>query len=259
MARLPTTAGAPLAHRSGAHSAEQGAKALAYVSASRVGFEQVPEEIAEALLAEGILVGVEVAATAELPLAKRRADGSHYQQVTAWWASTSRYVVLDIRRELARAGEGRFRPAGAWSATGRIFCLPDSSHVVTSVWRRSGGSEGAGTAKRQRTDDPLDLLPPEVAKPVVGGQADAWRTFGKGWASETVVASRMLPKRVRALRATRQATSRRALDAADWALETIDAPVTASRELSLPRQGDDGRDVQMATRVGTSSRDALSW
>ncbi|MDA8284995.1 MAG: hypothetical protein M0Z42_17250 [Actinomycetota bacterium] len=248
MARLPVTPGGPPARRSGGIPAEQGAKTLAYVSVPRVGFEQVPEEIVGALVAEGILVGVEVAATAEPPLAKRRAEGSHYQLVTAWWASTSCYVVLDVRRELALAGEGRLRPAGTWSATGKVFHLPDSVQMATSVWRRSGGADGAGKPKSQRTDDPLDLLPPEVAKPVMGGQADAWREFGKSWATETVVASRLFADRVRVLRATRQATSRRALDGADWALETIDAPVTGSREFSVRQRG---KDLSLG-RKGTS-------
>ena len=121
MARLPTTSGGLPARRSGGIPAERGAKTLAYVTVPRVGFAQVPEEIAQALVTEGILVGTEVAATAGPPLAKRRADGSHYQLVTAWWGSTSRYVVLDVRRELAQAGDGRFRPAGAWLATGKVF------------------------------------------------------------------------------------------------------------------------------------------
>jgi hypothetical protein len=218
---------------------ERGAKTLAYVTAPRVGFEQVPEGIVEALVAEGILVGAEVAATAEPPVAKRRADGSYYQLVTAWWASTSRYVILEVRRELAPAGDGRFRPTGAWSSTGKVFCLPDDVQAATSVWRRSGGAGGAGRPRSQRTDDPLDLLPPEAARPVVGGQADAWREFGRGWAIETIVASRLFADRVRVLRATRQGTSRRALDGADWALETIDAPVVRSREFSVGQRGRD--------------------
>ncbi len=233
MARLPATPGGMPARRSGGIPAERGEKSLAYVSATRVGFEQVPDEIVEELTAEGILLGEAVAATAEQPVAKRRADGSHYQQVTAWWASTRCYVVLDARRELAAAGEGRLRPAGAWSATGKVFRLPDGLAVASSVWRRSAGTEGAGTTKRQSTDNPLDLLPPEVVKPVAGSQADAWREFGNGWATETVVASLLSAQRIRVVRATRKAASRRALDAADWTLETIDAPVTGHQEFSV--------------------------
>jgi len=237
VAKLPASSGGLPARRSGSLPAERGPKTLAYAPAPRVGFEHVPEEIVQALVAEGILIGTEVAASAEPPLAKRRAEGSHYQVVTAWWASTSRYLVLEARRELASAGDGRLRPAGAWSATGKGYRLPDDLQAATSVWRRSGGSDGAGKPKNQRTDDPLELLPSEVAKPVMGGDADAWRTFGKGWATETVVASRLFAIRVMALRATRQATSRRALDSADWSLETIDAPVTGSWEFSIGQHG----------------------
>ena len=48
----------------------------------------------------------------------------------------------------------------------------------------------------------------------MGGQADVWREFGKGWATETVVASQLFADKVRILRATRKATSRLALDGA---------------------------------------------
>ncbi len=235
----PATPGSQPARRSGGLPAERGTKALSYVPVPRVGFEHVPEEIVETLVAEGILVGTEVAATAKPPLAKRRVEGSHYQQITAWWASTSCYVVLDVRRELSPAGDGRLRPAGAWSAAGKVFRLPDTVQVAASVWRRPGAAGTPGRPKSQLTDDPLDLLPPEVAKPVMGGEADAWRESGKGWATETVVASRLVADRVRVLRATRQAHSRVALGAADWALETIDTPVTGSSELSVGRRGKD--------------------
>jgi len=233
MPRLPANAGGPPARRSGALPTERGPRTLDYAPAPAVGFEHVPEEILQALVAEGILVGREVAASADAPTAMRRSDGSHYQLVTAWWASTSRFVILQARRELASLDARKLRPAGPWSAAGRVLYLPDGLGVTTSVWRRPSGPGAGGTAKHQRTDDPLELLPPEVAKPLVGGVSDAWRRIGTGWATETVVAMRTVPGRVKVLRAERQATSRRALDDADWTVETIDAAVTGSSEFSL--------------------------
>ncbi|MHB8263643.1 MAG: hypothetical protein ACYDGY_07835 [Acidimicrobiales bacterium] len=236
MARLPIASGGQPVRRSGGLPSEQGGKAVDYVDAQKVGFGHVPEEIVRLLVVEEVLAGTEVAATAEAPVAKRRTDRSHYQLITAWWASTSRYVTIDARRELIPDRNGKFRPAGEWLATGKAFRFPDGLQATTSVWRLPSGAGTASSPRVQYTDDPLDLLPPAVTKPMAGSTADAWRVSDRHWATETVVASRLLTRRFIALNATRQARSQRKLEGAEWVIKTIDAPIVDSWEFSAGRQ-----------------------
>lgn len=235
MTRLPDTPGAgPPSRRLGGLPSIGGAKKLSYVPGTKIGFENVPEEVVRELTAKRIIFGSNVAANGDPPVTKRRSDGSHYQVATAWWSSTSRYVTLELIRDLAPAGEGRFRPTAPWRVTGTIFHLPAGLEVETSVWHRTVEGSGAGRPKSQHTDEPLDILPPAVAQPVRGGRADAWVVeYGGGTAVETVVASRVLSGRVRILRAIRQATSGGSLEEAEWILQTLDAPITRTEDFSV--------------------------
>src|SRR5690242_17371850 len=87
---------------------------LQYSPAELIGFAHVPDELAGQLRREDVITGSEIAAWAEEPVTKRRANGSAYQIVSAWWADSTRLVVFDGVRDLEEASKGRFRPAGAW-------------------------------------------------------------------------------------------------------------------------------------------------
>ncbi len=233
MTHLPDNPGGVPSRRTGGLPERGAPKKLSYVPATKIGFDCAPEEIVLELTAKRVILGSEVAATAYPPVTKRRSDGTHYQMATAWWSSTSRYVTLELKRDLVPAGDGRFRPAALWRATGKVFHLPDGLEVTTSVWRRAGEGTSSGRPKSQRTQEPLDILPPSVAQPVRGGQADAWQEYGGGAAVETVVASLLVDDRVRILRATRQSTSKSALEGAEWILQTLDAPITRAQNFSV--------------------------
>jgi hypothetical protein len=208
-------------------------KRISYVEAHGVGFKALPNEVLAALACREVLVGVELSATSNLPQIKRRPNGSHYQLVVAWWASTSRFVSVDARRELAPAGVGKLRPCAPWSVTAKIYRLPAGLQATTSTWRFAGSSAGRSNSKRIETDDPLEVLPPGVADPVRGGMRDAWRQMSSDEATETVVGSLVTEERVRVLRAVRRAASEAALERADWSVETLEAPVLQIYEICV--------------------------
>ncbi len=208
---------------------------IGYVDADAVGFERVPRPVAEVLWGRGVLAGSMWAGSAERPVTKRRSDGSHYQFAEAWWASESRLVQFEAARELAGTGDGRFRPAREWEIRGDVHEFSQPAVPARSTWRLDADAAGLGGRRptRPRTSDPLEVLPPQVGAPVKGGESDAWREWAKGWAKETIVASRFHAGRVLLLRAERRASSRRALDTGEWVAETIDAAVVRSTPFVL--------------------------
>jgi hypothetical protein len=109
---------------------------------------------------------------------------------------------------------------------GQLSRLGGSGGIEHSTWRydAAGATEGAG--RTPKTDDPLDILPPDLARPVREGVAAAWRTWISKSADETVVAMYCTNERVLLLHSVREASSRRALALTDWHAETLNAPVT---------------------------------
>lgn len=228
MPNLPTTGGS-------SHLAQGGDTPpgrVSYVEASAVGFECLPEAVRGSLLPH--LVGNRLAADADEPVAKRRADGTYYQQATGWWASSDRYLDINATRPLVPAGSGRLQPAGTWTISVTVYDLTPGSIPVASSWRFDGAAAASDLKTALRTvDDPLDTLPPPLVAPVRDGRSNAWRTWTDRSAEETVVAALQLNGRVRILKAQRRARSRRGLTTAEWQVEALDAPVTATRTLSF--------------------------
>ena len=188
----------------------------------KVGFEFVPHELADSLRCAGILDGTELIAGADAPVAKRRQDDTHYQHLSAWWTSESRFVVFEARRNLARAGEGKLRPSGIWVANGTAHHFASPVTPDRSEWRHKDVDGSVPTAAQERVvTDTLDALPPAVAGPVIGGTTHAWLRWRKGWASETIVASRVVGNEVHVFRAEREATSRSTLKSGTWVAQVI--------------------------------------
>ncbi|GEM_PF-2868182 len=209
---------------------------IGYVNAEAVGFEKLPRAVADALA--GVMLGSPVAANADDRKAKRRADGTLYEHVTAWWAGTDRYVVIDARRLLAPAGGQTLRPVSGWRIEGTIDYYVAGVVPTTSQWRFQQSSTAPGTKRTAvEVDDPLDVLPAELTGPVRGGQTDAWRQYGRGWAEETIVATLRAPARVKVLKAQRRATSRRALQIADWHAITLDSPIALAQTFATDSYG----------------------
>jgi len=219
----------------GSAVAKRGPGRIGYEDAELIGFEHVPAALARELWSSGVLFGSMWVGTAERPVARRRAsDGSHYQQLHAWWASEWRYAEFDAGRELAVVGDGRLRPEGPWNARGTFYDYPQAVAGIRSIWRfQAPETGGTRNPPSRRTNNPLEVLPPPVASPIMGGKSDSWREYGKGWATETIVASKVSGSRVLLLRANREASSRRALDSADWMVETIDTPTTRATPFSV--------------------------
>lgn len=198
---------------------------IPYEIAEAVGFDVVPEAVHQALSSASLLTGAMWVGTGEL-VTKRRASGSHFRDLHAWWASDVRFVTFRAIRELASAGQGRFRFQGPWAVRGTAFDFATPVVPTSSVWRFQAPEQAVSQSRKARRNaEPLEVLPPQVASPVVGGEADAWRQHGRGWAIETIVAFRLSDNRVCLLKAEREAASDRGLDMADWQVETADIAI----------------------------------
>jgi hypothetical protein len=193
--------------------------------AAAVGFDLVPSRVRQQLQSRDFIGTDSLSATSDPPAVMRRSDGTFYQSSEAWWGDERRLLVFGYEREMERVGEKQLRPASTWSVNGILSRLGPVGDPERSVWRFDASGAGEAARKTSETDDPLDLLPPELVRPLRDGDADAWRLYRKGWASETVVAMSLTTGRALLFRAVREATSRRALPSADWHVETLDAPV----------------------------------
>jgi hypothetical protein len=235
---LPARAQLPVHRASMARPAvpEAELRAIDYVPADAVGFQHLPQLVRYAV--SGVLIGTEVAADAEPPVASagptapttsrqpgggpaptdtsssRPAGGSPPQPVAA--SKRSRAGRSTGRSAISRPASCRLRPGGR-------------STVVPPRWAPPG--------RRRIADDPLDVLPRHLAAPVGGADASAWQKYQPGWAEETIVAALATPDRVRTLRAQRTATSRPALETADWYAVSLDAPVAAVQALGTDSRG----------------------
>ena len=211
---------------------------LRYSPTDLVGFDHVPAEVVNQLHRENTIAGSEIAAWAEPPVTKRRADGSFYQVVSAWWADETRLVVFDVMRDLEQMGKGQFRPAGAWAPQGTVYQFPSGVSAVTY----SSTPEEAVSAKHGKgganeiAKDPLDVLPEYLQSPVRGGTAGACLQTGHKWVRETIVAQKVGGGRAHVLRAQRDASSKRSLPQSTWTITSIDVPVHGSRQLGSPQR-----------------------
>lgn len=205
---------------------------LRYTPAAIIGFDHVPDEVARQLRRENIITGPEIAAWAEPPVTRRKAGGSVYQIVSAWWADNTRLAVFDVVRDLEETGKGKFRSAGAWVPRGTVYQFPPNVSAVTysSTPEESGpGKSSASTTAV--TEDPLDVLPEYLRSALRGGTAGALLETRRGWARETVVAQNADAGRVHVVRAQREAKSERSLPRGTWTITSLDTPVANSRRI----------------------------
>jgi hypothetical protein len=201
-----------------------------------VGFDLMPRPVIDAL--SGLLIGPPVAADAKPLVAKRQSDGTHYQQAVGWWAGADRYLTIDARRLLAPVEGQRLKPVSGWKIDGTVSYFRSGVMPTHSEWRFDPGTDsGAKKKSRERVSDPLDALPEELVRPVRDADANAWRRYRQGWAEETIVAALAGPDRIKVLKAQRTATSRRALDSANWHVETLDAPIASVQALTTDGYG----------------------
>ena len=220
----PKPGASPVSRSTGA-VARRAPGEIPYEDAEAVGFDVVPGAVQQTLASASLLTGEMWVGTGDL-VTKRRPDGSHFRDLQAWWASDRRFVKFRAIRELASAEQGRFRPQGTWAVRGTAFDFAAPVVPTSSVWRFQAPEQAVSQSPNARRNaGPLEVLPPQVALPVVGGEADAWRQYGRGWALETIAAFRLSQNRVCLLKAQREAASRRGLDLADWKVETADIAI----------------------------------
>ena len=218
--------GRPPVSGSGRSLDRRGPGQLSYEEADDIGFDVVPMQIRKALRSRSLIGSQALAADGRDPIVKRRADGTCYQTGDAWWGDETRLLVIDYRRDMEQIGERQFRPAGAWRVEGQLSRLGGVGGPEHSTWSYDAAGTTGGAGRTPKTHDPLDILPPDLARPVREGVAAAWKTWNSKSADETVVAMYCTNERVLLLRSVREASSRRALALADWHAETLNAPVT---------------------------------
>lgn len=132
-----------------------------------------------------------------------------------------------------RSGQ-KFSPSGAWNVTGVIHRLGDVGGPFITKWKFEGKPPGGdGSSPPVATNDPLDLLPPEVAAPVRGGLSDAWMITTSSSATEYLTAIRVFGDEVLLLEANRRARTETNLNRSQWKLTTLQAPVNESETFAF--------------------------
>ena len=124
---------APASKRGGGISA-RGPGELDYQPANGIGLDRLPAALLDALVAKGFITVPTFIDWVDDAVTKRRPDGSHYQQMGAWWASEWQLCVATFCRELAKRRDGRFKPAGEWLVEGTTHHLPTGITPERSVW-----------------------------------------------------------------------------------------------------------------------------
>lgn len=212
----------------------RGPSSIDYEVVPVAGFEILPAVIRSRLMAEGMIGMKPLCASCESLKVRRRADGSHYQSGTAWWGDESRAVVIKSRREMELRSGQKFSPSGAWNVTGVIHHLGDVGGPEISKWKFDGKSSGGDSSSSPvATNDPLDLLPPEVAAPVRGGLSDAWMVTTSSSATEYLTAIRVFDDEVLLLEANRTARTETSLNRSEWKLTTLKALINESETFAF--------------------------
>jgi hypothetical protein len=220
-----------------------------------IGFANVPAALVEAMLADGVLIGAQLAASASTPVNKRRrSDGQLYRSVPeAFWAAEGRLVVFTPTRNVAATPDGRRVFSGPWRADGKVYEFAAGTTAEHKRFRPNTATGGAGPAARQLTSDPLDLLPAAIAAPLVGGLASWWVLYDATEAVETVVAYRVLSGSVHVLAATRKAPTRETLHTGTWETNLITASPSKIYHFTV-EVGTRGAGLPLASKAGHAAR-----
>ncbi len=236
--------------RGGAISA-RGPASVDYVPATEVGFEIVPSVVRAQLFATNLIGSKALSASCTGIHTRRRANGTHYQSVEAWWADEIRALLLTVHREMTHRGGRQYSPSGPWSVTGTVYHLGSADRPLTTTWRFDApASKRAARVPPTVSDDPLDLLPAEVVAPIRGGLSDVWREQIGDSAAEYLTAIRVVNNdRVLLLEANRTAKTIRQLSVAEWVLTTLDAPIAGHEPI---------RFTCADSELGLSARPSLS-
>ena len=156
--------GGNLEQARGGEVSNRGPASIDYQEVPVVGFKTLPSVIRSRFVAEGVIGSKPLCASCQSLIVRRRADGSYYQSGTAWWGDESKAVLIECRREMELRSGKKFSPCGTWTVTGVIHHLLDVGGPEITKWKFDGKASGGDISSPPATsDDPLDLLPPEVA------------------------------------------------------------------------------------------------
>ena len=234
----------------------RGPATVDYVPVAVAGFEIVPSVVRARLFATKLIGSKALCASCTELRVRRRANGTYYQWAQAWWGDDARAVLFDVQREMTHRRGREYSPRGAWRVAGTLYHFGATERPFTTTWRfDAGSSTGATGSPPIAADDPLDLLPVEVAVPVRGGLSDVWREETRGRSAEYLTAVRVLSDRVLLLEATRHAKTPSGLARAEWVLTTLDASITGRETISFTC---DGADLEPPPRLNQGRGPAIT-
>lgn len=181
------------------------------------------------------------------PAAVRRSPLGAAQEVTGWWVTRHDLVAAEARRPLADLGHKRFRPAGPWEIHVEHHVL--SATVVTRPTYRppaAPAASGPGAVPAEvvvvESDDPTDLLPPELGAKVRHGEVDVSLLGGGGRIGHSAYGLCVASGRAVALYAERTARSadgsEAPLAAAPWRAVVVEAAVARTKVANFEARGD---------------------
>lgn len=229
-----TTGGGDLEAARGDEVSNRGPASIDYQKASIAGFKKLPAVIRSRLVADGVIGSKPLCASCGSLDVRKRADGGYYQAGTAWWGDETKAVLIECRREMEHRSGRTFSPSGAWSVSGVIHHLDAVGGSEITKWKFDAKATGGDNSSLPvMSEDPLDLLPPEVAAPVRGGLADAWMRITSSSVTEYLTAIRVVNDDALLLEANRTARTETSLPHAEWKLTTLRAPINGSETFAF--------------------------
>ena len=218
--------------RHGGRAGEDATKTITYEVDGPAGWHRMPKRVQEGIAREAArlaagahplraaraVLAEPVAAGSSSAVTRRRPDGTTYQRREGWWCGSGLLVEVTVTRDLSAREDGRYEPVGEWREE-RVEWHRLTDTTTKARHYEAGAGEGGG-GEAQRTDDPLEAIPPSAAAQVRAGlkSSDCWLTTIRrtGWATETVTAYSVTGDKLTVLRAERNAASREALGSAAW-------------------------------------------
>lgn len=239
---VPRSGGGGLERHSG-RAGDDATKTITYEASGPVGWHRIPAALRSGIEREAarLAVGAHPLRAARAVLAepvaagsggttiKRKPNGSTYQARTGWWCGSGLLVEVEVRRPLAAREDGRFEPAGDWVE--ERVTWHRMTDTTTKVRRYEAGDGAGGGGRAERTNDPLEAIPPSAATMVRQGLrgSDCWLVTLRrsGWATETITAYSVVGDRLTVLKAERSAASAEAISGAGWKVTVTRAALAA--------------------------------
>ncbi len=206
---------------------------------SATGWRSLDGGIRDALQAAGLREGKPIIEWIDPAQTRRGGPLGYRQHAGGWWVTDTRAVQFSATRDLEHLGSSRFRSVEPWAITAVRHPYSGPPTIGRRRIERSArGERIVGPAVVVETDDPVELLPADVADLVRGGQVAALRQAGRREAHEMVWGLRISGARLGAVYAERStvgsvADGSGALAGRQWTVLALEAAVGPTARLDL--------------------------